>query len=383
MVTPKKVRVREEAEGLVLTYYWRDWAFIFVFLIGLAIGPGLVLLILSVADGPPPVFWLFTLPFVATGLSLAYWSLGRVINRTEIRVQQGQLRVRQKPLPWRHNANLAVGEIESVGQETYYNRDKYGSFRNERLSATTRDGKKHILIPKMELAAAEFLAQEIEARLGMRQALTEGERAASLQAAKQEQKRVEAGQAKVVMPLLIIMIPLLLIGGIWLLVSTYMDQREARASLNWPSMEARADDYRFDTTTEEDAGGWSSTTYYHPVVIFKYVVDGKAYKIEKGIGGSSEYRSQAQEQFSQYPLGTAITIYYNPNRPSQARFSQSAGDPTGAYIGVVVILALIPMCALLLVYGAREVCKAEGCPDAWKHWEYWLRQVPFLGRAAG
>jgi hypothetical protein len=391
MQTPKKVTVREDPEGPVYTYRWGDWGFVILILFGLAFALFPIWILLQ---NPLPSFIvLFLLVFTAIGLGLTYWSLGHVINRSEIRIQQGRLAARQKPLPWRYNSDLSVGDIQNINQETYYNTssdDQSGggvrigiqtTVRNERLAAWKQDGKKVILIPKLELAAAQFLAQEIEARLGLRQALTEAERVVNLQASKQEQRRVEASQGRMLMPLLMLTIPLLVIGGVWLLISSFMAQREARASLNWPSTVGEASGYTW--TRHEPGSNDSWDTYYDAVMEYTYFVDGKSYTIEKAVPGQFN-NEQALVQYVEttFPPGAPLTVYYNPQNPARA-LSDRSGPGATPYILAVVCLVLVPLALFALVMMAREYCRANNCPDAWKHWPFWLKQVPFVGRAAG
>jgi hypothetical protein len=389
MITPKKVTVREEPEGPVYIYRWGDWGFVILILFGLAFAlfPTWILL-----QNPLPSFIvLFLLVFTAIGLGLIYWSLGHVINRSEIRLQQGRLVARQKPLPWRYNADLPVSEIQNVNQETYFNTssdDQFGggfrigiqtTVRNERLAAWKQGGKKVILIPKLEVAAAQFLAQEIEVRLGLRQALTEAERVVNLQASKQEQRRVESSQGMMLFPVLMLMAPILLIGGIWLLISTFNAQREARASMSWPSIAAQASGYTWTRHEPDSDDSWDA--YYDAEMEYTYYVDGESYTIEKYVPERfATEQDLVQFVETNYPPGAPLTVYYNPQNPARALHDRS-GPGIIPYILAGVCLVLVPLVLFALVMMAREYCRAHGCPDDWKHWPFWLKQVPILGRA--
>jgi hypothetical protein len=119
MDTPKKVSIRDEPEGPVFVYHWWDWGFIIVFIIGLAFGLFPLFFVVNIDSNMPLAVWLFLLLFSAIGLGIAYWSLGHVINRSEIRLHHSQFSVRHKPLPWRYNASLPTGDIQAVRRETY------------------------------------------------------------------------------------------------------------------------------------------------------------------------------------------------------------------------------------------------------------------------
>ena len=394
METPKKVIVREEPEGPVYIYLWRDWGFILLVLFGLFF-TAIPIWISLIAEDMISIGWLFILLFTAIGLGLTYWSLGRVINRSEIRLQNGSLSVRHKPLPWRYQADLPTDSILAVNQESYYTRSHSGhttggigisiqsSIRNERLVAIVRTkkgtDKAIILIPKMELAAARFLEQEIETGLGLRQGLAPEEQEKALQFAQQEEKLVEAHQANAMIPLLMLMTALLIIVGIWLLFSTFIAQREANASLSWPSAVGLATGYTiYENQPDSNTGG---QTYYDAAVEYTYLVEDKYYTIDQYLSETfSTGEEMAQFVETNYPADTPLTIYYNPQNPGRALIDRTGpGALTFVMAGVLVVCGLVTLALVLFI--ARHICQIEGCPDEWKHWPFWRAQVPFLGRA--
>lgn len=394
MNTPKKVNLREESNGPVFTYRWGDWGFIVLFLFGLVFMLFPTWLIANNLE-----YWFlvaFLLVFFAIGFALTYYSLGRMINRTEIRLQGGRLLVRQKPLPWRYNADLPATDILAVSQETYYNRGEdsgtvgaftisiESSFRNERLSAIVRTAsggeKAIILIPKLELTAARYLEQEIETRLGLRQAQTTVEQEMAMQFDQQEQRRVEASNVKVAIPLLMLAAPLAFIMGFLMLIGAYNAQREARASLNWPSTVAQASGYRInENVPDSDVGG---DTHYDAYMEYTYIIDGEEFTIEKRVPETfASGEKMEQFVFENYPPGTPLIVYYNPQNPARALYDRS-GPGTVPFVIALVLVVSGLLSLLLLLYVGRETCRAEGCPEAWKHWEFWRRQVPILGRVS-
>jgi len=390
MTTPKKVTVHQEPEGPVYTYLWRDWGMIILLPFGLVFTAA-PFWILSLGENTQAVIYLFVSLFAFIGLGMTYYSLGRIINRTEIRLQHGRLSARQKPLPWRYNAELEVSDIQAISQETYFNqsRDRQGgsgysisvqtSIRNERLVAFPRGRKPVILIPKMELAAARFLEQEIETSLGLRQAVSALKQEEAVQSAQQEQKLVEAGQLKMMFPILIVGIPLLLCVGIILLVNNITAQREAQASLSWPSTVGHSTNYTVYEHTR-DSDNDTRQLYYTAGVEYTYIVEGEAYTFEQQVPGT--YASEDEAAMfveTNIPENSPLTLYYNPEKPTRA-LSDRSGPGTIPLImaGVCVVGALLGLVAL--IFGAKETCKAEGCPDAWKEWRFWGSHIPFVGQ---
>lgn len=240
-------------------------------------------------------------------------------------------------------------------------------------------GKSIILIPKLELVAGDFLSQQIEARLGLRQVLSSIEQETALQTSQQEQKRIEAGQTKMLIPLLMIMAPLLLIGGIWMLISTSNAQREARASMSWRSVIGQSSGYTVYENVPDSDDSWD--TYYDAEVRYTYWVDGESYAIDRWVPGRFDTQAQAAQFVeANYPPGTTLTLYYNPEKPSRALVDRSGpGSSSFVMAGVAIGCGLLAF--VTLIFTARWICHAEGCPDDWKRWNFWLKQVPILGQA--
>jgi hypothetical protein len=390
MNTPKKVTVKEEPEGPLYTYRWRDWGFIILIPFGLVFAGMPLWILFSLAGDYPWFFGLFILLFAGIGLGLTYWSLGKVINHSEIRLQNGYLSVRHRPLPWRYQSRIPVSEIKAISQETYYTQSHdtnsgggitigvQMTFRNERRAAMTSGGKWIVLIPKLELAAAKFLEQEIETRLGLRQVVAQEEKEMALEFAKQEEKRIEANTTRQLLPWLVIFTPVVIIGAVWLLFSIFNQKREAQASLSWPSVTGYASTYTIFRNEPDSDDSWEP--YYDATVTYSYVVDGETYTIDKAVPGQFDTEQEAAMNVeTNVPENTPLTLYYNPQKPSRALYDRSGPDSTLLILAWIMLGLGILMIPVLL-FAARDVCRAEGCPEDWKHLPFWKKQVPFVGR---
>ena len=66
--------------------------------------------------------------------------------------------------------------------------------------------------------------------------------------------------------------------------------------------------------------GNSSSTY--PVVVYRYEVSGKQYQSERIKAGEQflnvRVMGQATETVNRYPIGSAVTVYYNPQNPAES-----------------------------------------------------------------
>ncbi|WP_236515578.1 hypothetical protein [Sandaracinus amylolyticus] len=60
------------------------------------------------------MFLVFPLPFVAVGVSMTYWILVSLVNRTTLTVEGDTLSVRHGPLPWPGTQDVEVGRITQL-----------------------------------------------------------------------------------------------------------------------------------------------------------------------------------------------------------------------------------------------------------------------------
>jgi hypothetical protein len=142
----------------------------------------------------------------------------------------------------------------------------------------------------------------------------------------------------------------LILGGVavLLLVIGWFQGREARAAASWNStqgeiMETIVEKYQYSSSE----GGTS--TGYRPRIIYGYRVNGKEYVGERlnfGTAVHSSIKGLADNKAKQFPTGSRVTVYYNPNDPNDATLERKTPATTLLYvIGAVMFLAAIGTCA--------------------------------------
>ena len=113
-------------------------------------------------------------------------------------------------------------------------------------------------------------------------------------------------------------VPLLILGG----VGYYLYDRNKKSmayrqsTQNWPNTTGTV----LVSTTRSKTSGRSRTTY--PVVVYQYTVDGKPFQCQT-IKAGEQYLNvrlmgQVQETVNRYPIGSSVTVYYNPSNPAEA-----------------------------------------------------------------
>lgn len=142
-------------------------------------------------------------------------------------------------------------------------------------------------------------------------------------------------------------------AGVALLVSSERSKKKAGLSQNWPAVPGIVivSEVRESHSTDED--GHTSTSYY-PHVEYSYTANGISYTGKQisfgGVLGRSN-PSAAQDVVARYPLNAPVTVYYNPEKPSEAVLERalSGGGKAAKIIGIIlIVLSVIIACPLLV-----------------------------------
>lgn len=122
-----------------------------------------------------------------------------------------------------------------------------------------------------------------------------------------------------------------LLVGLGLSVWGWTILQDARASASWPSAEGRV--IGSEVTRSTDADGGDS---YSPEVTYSYTVENASYTNDLIKFGENAYgsRNKAEEIAANYPVGRAVTVYYDPEQPDL-----SALEP-GVTAGSFIVLCI-------------------------------------------
>lgn len=121
--------------------------------------------------------------------------------------------------------------------------------------------------------------------------------------------------------ILIIFFCLVFIGiGIGMLVKLMKNFSKARLSKNWLTTPGKIVSSELDVQTTTDEDGYQTTTYIANIV-FEYQVNKTSFKcdcINFDYGMRTSNRRKQQYIVEQYPAGSQVTVYYDPDEPGQA-----------------------------------------------------------------
>jgi len=110
---------------------------------------------------------------------------------------------------------------------------------------------------------------------------------------------------------------LALVGVIVLLYINHTRSRKMMAiNPNWPAVPGRVTVARVE---ECDRTKVDDDTFYSPFIEFEYTVVGQVYTGKQAVGRPSNLESLATRILAHYPPGTEVVVYYNLEKPDEAR----------------------------------------------------------------
>lgn len=176
---PERFQLTEEDGSLFIE--WRWLRLVTFFLLAFAIAWDSFLLFWFGAalsmDGAPWILVVFPIAHVAAGIFITYLAITGLVNRTQVSISDGVLRVRHGPLPWPGNRDLPVASLDQIYcKELVTHTQKGGTRRTIELHALTQDGRRVRLLRRLEeLDQGLFIEQEFETHLGIRDYPIDGE----------------------------------------------------------------------------------------------------------------------------------------------------------------------------------------------------------------
>jgi hypothetical protein len=163
---PTGIEVTRVGDALQISRRWCRWPPLCLFLLLLCLGCDAVLIMIIFGNGGMPV----TFPYITIAIGMTYGTLARFLDRITVQVKQGQLKIRQRPLPCGHEKCLSATDIEQI-----YCKESILS-RSYEAYAVLRRGRKIKLLsnlPKPEQAL--YIEQELERSLGIQDRPVHGE----------------------------------------------------------------------------------------------------------------------------------------------------------------------------------------------------------------
>ncbi len=115
-----------------------------------------------------------------------------------------------------------------------------------------------------------------------------------------------------------VILPLLILGGLAFFL--YRRSQQSAAYKQKTQSWSTTDGMVLMSSVQVRRTGKSRSTY--PVVVYQYTVGSITYQGQRIRAGEQFYRTsifgQAEQTAARYPVGARVTIYYNPQNPSES-----------------------------------------------------------------
>ncbi len=157
--------------------------------------------------------------------------------------------------------------------------------------------------------------------------------------------------------------PLLFVAvGVAMLVVGVIGLRRAAASADWPTTQGVIVSSEVERVRRNDPDrGW--TTTFHARISYGYSVGGEPYTGDRvGIGDyGSNTNHRARSVVRRYPVGSHVTVYYDPDRPRIALLEPGVRPMAFVIPGIGVAFVLFGgLCfTVFLLHGRNQRGAAE------------------------
>lgn len=140
-----------------------------------------------------------------------------------------------------------------------------------------------------------------------------------------------------------------LIGAVGLFL-TGRDLLRGRSSASWPTTQGEVVYSSLEQSMSTDSDGDSSVTYGAKIV-YNYQVGGQQLTGDRRVFSESRSSNarRAQEIANRYPVGSTVTVHYDPNNPPV-----SVLEPGVGFGGMIVPLIMLG----LLIFGLYKLADA-------------------------
>lgn len=179
--------IATRGEVLTITFVWRSLGLLFlipftVFWNGV-IGVGATTFFSEVVFGHHPgdgvariIGPIFMIPFILVGVSLIYFCVATIFNRTVIRVDRNWLKVVHGPIPWKSPSPIRVESIEQVYVKQHLSNSDSGPSQSYQLMVLCKNGSTvGLLKPTHEEGIPKAFERLIEDHLGITDQAVQGE----------------------------------------------------------------------------------------------------------------------------------------------------------------------------------------------------------------
>jgi len=143
------------------------------------------------------------------------------------------------------------------------------------------------------------------------------------------------------------------VGGVAAIIFGIRNRKKGTESQNWPKVMGKISRAEVLEELDTDEEGFTSKSY-KPEIEYQYGVGDEEFTSTKvSFGGTRTYSShkKAEESLINYPLNGSVSVFYNPQDPSESVLIQGTKGTMGLIIVGIVFLAvsIITSCVGLII----------------------------------
>lgn len=158
--------ITEARDGGETVLSWRWYSPLVLFLIPFSFAWDSFLVVwysMALGTGAPWLFVLFPIAHVAAGIGITWFTLALLLNRTEVRIGHGTVRVHHGPLYWPGGRELPLRGLERAEVIESMTQNRRGSVAAAWDVHLVTGGASYPLLSGLERPKADWVAAKIEA----------------------------------------------------------------------------------------------------------------------------------------------------------------------------------------------------------------------------
>ena len=103
-----------------------------------------------------------------------------------------------------------------------------------------------------------------------------------------------------------------------LLVNRNRSREKTVIHPNWPTITGRITVARVEDSVRTRA---DDDAFFYPSVEFEYTAGGRVYTGKQAVGRPFNLEFKSRQTLAQYPPGSEVVVYYNPENPDEAQLA--------------------------------------------------------------
>lgn len=134
----------------------------------------------------------------------------------------------------------------------------------------------------------------------------------------------------------------MLMAGAGAIIKKVMLSRDLARALSWPRADGEITKSKI-TMKDSQAGMNSANKTFKAEITYKYTAGKKSYRNNRiCVGGQLQLslRGKAEDYCEQYPVGQAVTVYYDPENPSDSCLERRE-ETSMMYLLIGAVFAII------------------------------------------